>query len=52
MSSSIDRFVRRFIPSVAKLSYNPAFKLLLDGPDLVSNIFFRISVAFPEPSAG
>jgi SAM-dependent methyltransferase len=40
LSSVFDRSIRKFVPSLAKLSYNPAFKLLLDAPDLVANIFF------------
>jgi len=40
VSSSTDRFIRRFVPSLAKISYNPVLKLLLDCPDTVANIFF------------
>lgn len=40
MGFAFDRFVRKFIPSVARLSYNPLVKLLLDGPDLAINLFF------------
>jgi len=40
-SASTDRFLRKFVPSVAKISYNPVLKFLLDACDIVPNLLIR-----------
>ena len=40
MGSVFDRSIRKLVPSLARLTYNPAFKLLLDAPDFVGSLFF------------
>jgi len=39
--ASLDRTLRRVVPSVAKLSYNPAFRALVDLWDLPPRLWFR-----------
>ena len=43
MSLALDRFVRKLIPSVAKLSYNPVAKILLDIPDPITQLLYPSS---------
>ena len=47
MNFAFDRFIRKFIPSIAKLSYNPVAKFLLDGPDLVIDLAFPVYRRLP-----
>ncbi len=37
-SASTDRFLRKFLPSVAKISYNPVLKLLVNASDILPNL--------------
>ena len=41
MPTSFNLMLRRFVPSVARLTYNPVFSGLLAIPDVVPGIFFR-----------
>lgn len=36
----VDRVARRFVPSIAKVTYNPALKLVVDLPDKLFGLFF------------
>ncbi len=36
----VDRFVRKFVPSVAKITYNPVLKVAVDVPDRFFSMFF------------
>jgi SAM-dependent methyltransferase len=37
---AVDRFVRKFVPSVAKVTYNPVLKVVVDFPDRFFGLFF------------
>ncbi len=46
-SAATDRFVRKFLPSVAKISYNPVLKFLADAADILPNLLVSDFRALP-----
>lgn len=41
MNNAVERLARRFVPSLARLSYNPIFKMVVNGVGMIPAVFIR-----------